>query len=365
MKSMKKLVLVAFVLLASVMVLAGCKMEAGSEGAKVPKIYEFTNEPQILTNYESPNSTGDEYIYVAFGDWPQKIKASEVTVDESKSKQMGMFTAYLGSDGNYYVKEKENASGSGDAYQYSDGTQAGQGGTSEKWFKVEPIVWRVLDKDYASTGKALLLAEKILISGIPYYSVDKVKRTIGGVEIFTNNYEHSQIRAFLNGLSYEYKESDSEDQSKKNEYEGKGFLQTAFTTSAQKLIAETTVDNSKESTFGRGETGGDNPYVCTNTSDKIFLLSEQEATTAGYDFDVYNVSDNTRIRVNTDYAKATGAYQSSTDGYGGWWWLRSPYCNDEDYALLIGTSGDADGINLVNNNRGGVVPALSISINGN
>ena len=336
MNAMKKLVLAGLVLLASVMVLAGCKMEAEPE-VKGPKVYEFTTEPQILTNYESPNGTGDEYIYVAFGDWPQTIKASEVTVDESKSKQMGMFTYYLGSDGNCYVKHNDD------------------------YYKVEPIIWRVLNKDYATTGKALLLAEKILTGGIPYY-VNTSSRTIGNATVYPNNYKYSTIRAWLNGL--DVVKSDSENDST---YKDKGFLQTAFTTSAQNLIEETTVDNSKESTFGRGETGGDNPYVCTNTSDKIFLLSEQEATTAGYGFVAYNEYGigNTRIRVTTDYAQATGAYQDSSAGSGGWWWLRSPRYSLENFARRIYNDGNANNLGGVSNMEVGVVPALSISMNGN
>ena len=347
MKSMKKLVLVGLVLLTSVMILVGCQMEAE---VKVPKVYEFTTEPQILTNYESPNGTGDEYIYVAFGDWPQTIKASDVTVDESKSKQMGMFTYYLGSDGNYYVKHMS------------------------KYYKVEPIVWRVLnskDKEYDELESPLLLAENILIGGIPYYSVYNVKRTIGGVEIFTNNYEHSQIRAFLNGLSYEYKESDSAEQIKKDEYKDAGFLQTAFIPDVHNLIANTIVDNSARSTTdAEQKLPQATKYACGYTKDKIFLLSEQEATTEGYGFAKYNeyVGDSkgttisTRIRVTTDYAKATGADQDGTTGSGGLWRLRSPFYYDECSALYIDDDGKDFSRNLVTTAEVGVVPALSISL---
>ena len=349
MKSMKKLVLVGLVLLASVMVLVGCKMEAEPE-VKEPKVYEFTTEPQILTNYESPNGTGDEYIYVAFGDWPQTIKASDVTVDESKSKQMGMFTYYLGSDGNYYVEHKS------------------------EHYKVEPIVWRVLTKDYKvpgengelqSTGRALLLAENILTGGIGYY-VNTGERTIGSATVYANNYKYSTIRAWLNG---KYEGDDTQHRT----HEGKGFLQTAFTDGALEFIAETTVDNTATSTIPNTLTEeekrsewdeGKNDNACDNTKDKIFLLSEQEATIAEYGFAAYNAREegNTRIRVTTDYAKATGADQNETAGYGGCWWLRSPYYGYRSYARSISVGGYATSYSIVWNADVGVVPALYIEL---
>ena len=311
-------------------------------------------EPTKLTTYTSPNNTGSEWTYVAFGEWPQTIKAEGVDVDETKSKTMGMFTCYLGSDGNYYVEQKENAYGSGTEYQYSNGKQAGQGGTSTKWFKVEPIVWRVLNKDYASTNKALLLAESILTGGIKWANS-------------RNNYMQSYIRQWLNGNSGTEETSD---------YNGDaGFLQTAFTEFAQKLIADTTVDNSAASTT---DAGNNLPQAdgCSDTTDKVFLLSETEATTGAYlkekgitdedyGFAIYSDSGkgNTRIRVTTDYAKATGAYQS--EGYGGWWWLRSPYSFREDVALVINTNGIANGNRFIDRTDAGVVPALSISLKGN
>ena len=338
-----------------------------------------TGQTGTASSTSTPQVTAP--IYKKFGDWPQTIKGTGVTVG-SGTLVRGGFTYYVGSDGNYYVKTEEKAYESGVAYKYSDDTQAGQGGTSEKWFKVEPIVWRVLTDNYSvprengelqSTGNALLLAEKILTGGIPYYSGYDVQRRIGGVKIFPNNYGNSQIRAFLNGLSYEYKESYSTKQIEKDEYKDAGFLQTAFTTEAQDLIALTTVDNSLTSTIpnilnAKEEAEywnkGKNEYACGNTKDKIFLLSEQDVTTEEYGFAEYIAygKGSTRIRVTTDYAKATGAYQEGTAGYGGWWWLRSPYCDDERYAHYIIQDGSAYLYDSVRYSDGGVVPALCIQL---
>ena len=313
--------------------------------------YQFTETVQA---YEYPDGqTGtasatsipkvDNPVYKKFGDWPQTIKGKDIEIG-SNTLTRGSLDFYVGSDGNYYVKTEEKAYDSGDQYKYSDGTQAGQGGTSEKWFKVEPIVWRVLTENYNSTGNALLLAEKILTGGIPWDD-DK------------NNYMESYIRKWLNGNSSSGEQSD---------YSGDaGFLQTAFTTSAQNLIANTIVDNSAASTTDAGQNKVQaTKYACGNTEDKIFLLSEQEVTTEGYDFDFYTKQGegNTRIRVTTDYAKATGTRQGQKTYEGGSWKLRSPLNSEINKLLSINSGGSAHINSDVSAIHVGVVPALSISL---
>ena len=355
--------------------------------------YKLHTKPTTLTNYTSSHAPEGEWTYVVFGDWPQNILKGDVEVYESEGKQMGLFTYYLGSDGNYYVKAEENAYKSG--YKYSDGSEVKQkdesNSPSTRWFKVEPIVWRVLTEDYKdpegkSTGNALLLAESILTGGVPYYvstdtrEITKEKETgteteTETVTVYPNNWQYSTIRAWLNGLDVVKSDDVQENDTT---YTGKGFLQTAFTESARDLIADTTVDNSAASTNPASDPNlwknGENPYACDNTTEKIFLLSEEEATTGAhlkadedYGFDEYSDSGegNTRIRVTTDYAKATGAYQDSTEGYGGWWWLRSPSCLNENLARGIDDRGDADSNDAVDISYGGVVPALSISLKSN
>lgn len=213
-----------------------------------------------------------------------------------------------------------------------------------RYFLVEPIKWKVITTNYK--GKVLLVAEDILTGHVPY-CVSSGNRTIGGKTVCANNYKYSTIRAYLNGR-YE-----ADDTQSKTEYAEKGLLQTAFTKSAQNLIAVTEVDNSLATTSDTK-----NKYICENTTDKLFLLSYSEVINYGF------TNCDKRIRKTTVYAKANYAYahQSTSDGYGGSWWLRSPYYYYSDHARFVASSGDLDYFCINVDDTGyAVVPALSIS----
>ncbi len=323
--------------------------------------YQFHSTVTYLAE-GTDGSAGTEATYVYFGDWPQTIKAESVTVDETKSVTMGSMTYYLGSDSNYYAKCTENgyyAYLSSDTYSNGD-TVAQVDANSEKYFKVEPITWRVLNP--SASGDKILVAESILTANVQYYGSSD-NRTLNEATVYANNYKYSNIRAYLNGTKNQFVTDGGTGTKFDVDWTNKGFLQTAFTTSAQALIATTTVDNSEDSTTDAGNNlTKASKYACDNTEDKIFLLSEKEATASDYGFTAWKQSGtgNSRIRVATDYAKANYAFQNTTAGWGGYWWLRSPY-RDSDCACNVGSDGYAGISNSVLLNYFGVVPALCLS----
>ena len=286
----------------------------------------LTQIPVVLENYSGTLSGG---TYYKFGDFPQTLSA--ISNYSSDTVYNGW---YLGGDGYFYAKIKENAYQTG--YKYSNGTDVAQdSANSYKYFKVEPIKWRKLTDSYS--GKKLLLAENILVN----------HRYAAGL----NNYENSEIRTYLNGT----------------------FWNTAFTASAKsKIDDETDLDNSAASTNPASNPNqwysGTNDYACGTTKDKIFLLSEKEVTTAEYGFAEYNVykgdsngtTESSRIRMITDFAKASGAWQNTTAGYGGWWWLRSPSYTGSTTARNVLYDGGARDNPYVGYTSGGVCPALSL-----
>ena len=311
--------------------MAACSNSSGGD-PQVVYVYggASQNETAASGAYKKTGTqtiNGVDYDIVTFGLWPQTKKTESVTVNEGETKTAGEFTYYKGIDGYWYAK------------------------LSDKYYKVEPIKWRVLTTDYNGTGKKLLLAENSLIAK-PYDAGNK------------NNYQNSKIRKWLNSNSNYAAASDHGGSG--------GFLKTAFTAAEQSAIAAASVDNSARSSNPDANAtiwnSGANPYAsATPTIDKVFLLSEQEATTSAYGFDVYNAykgdgthNESTRIRVPTDYAKASGASQSLTAGMGGGWFLRSPYYGHDQSARSVRCDGDASYLYLVPDIGVGVVPALCV-----
>lgn len=329
--------------------------------------YDYCYSTPIDCSTHKNATSSSTYVY--FGVFPRTVLPldSTVIIDENVNFTMGSNIYFKGSDDEYYAKVLEDAYSS--VNEYTDGTQAKKKTSSSyRYFKVEPIKWKVLSADYNKTGKALLFAEEILTANVPYYDYfyEKERRSVEETPIiYSNNYKYSEIRAYLNGLDYYYANKPDKT-SKKTDYTDKGFLQTAFTNVAQDKITVTVVDNSAASTADRGNNLSQQvKCVCANTQDKIFLLSEKEVTTGEYGFDwSYHKESNTRIRKPTDYAIANYVKQSSTVGYGSYWWLRSPKDDTSmlyDTALLVRDNGQANYSFDVRGCYYGVVPALTIS----
>ena len=211
---------------------------------------------------------------IYFGEYPQTIKADNVDITTTMDPR----GYYLGSDGAYYAKVI--AKPDSDDYKFSTGADVQQG--VAYYFRVEPIRWRILKEN---DGGALVICDGIIATH--RYDDD------------SNNYAKSEIRSWLN-----------------NE-----FYRMAFDSAERELIEMTEVEND----------GGD------NTTDRVFLLSVAEATTAYNEngFDEYMLaSDPRRCGQTSDYARATGAWMDTDSEYygNGCWWLRSAGINPNSAA---------------------------------
>ena len=304
------------------------------------------NTEELPTNYiDSPyilkagtdGSAGTEATYVLFGEWPQTVKTQDVEITEAIDQDKHL---YLGSDGCKYFKMQANPNAYNDGL-FSDGSSIVDG--TEYYFKVEPIKWIVVTNDYNGTGNALLYSEKILISGIHYdmtiyWLRDNsennfvFKRSSSkDKNIYPSNYEYSFVRAVLNGLSYiSHYGNTLIDSYKIDSYEIKfkdnGFLQNAFSSEGQNLIATTYVYNGSESMryysgtkVADGEESETIDLRCNDTNDKIFLLSKN---------DLIKFKEKTKYsddRSSSDLAKASNLYSQKS------YFTRTPDKEKVDY----------------------------------
>ena len=287
-------------------------------------------------NIEIFEENGICYLYL--GKYPQTVETDSNVISNLDNITTTNSLGYIEYNGAEYKKVTANPYESN--YTFINKSSIVKGNTY--YFKVEPIKWRILE---LNDGTYKLLSDMILDNTEFYQSTSN--RTINDITIYANNYEYSNIRAWLNG--YDGTTYDVDD------YTNKGFIDIAFTEEERKLINSTLVDNSLAST-GDSE----NLYGCNNTTDKIYLLSYADVTNTNYGFDDYD----TRCAIVSDYGRSNYCRMTIyTHLYGnGDWVLRSPNCNYGSYVHCVSYGGSI-GKNLsVKKSYYGVRAALEITI---
>ena len=274
---------------------------------------------------------GKQYVkagkQILFGRYPQSI-AREEAVDRMVKCGDGRYHSDF--DNCDYVRL--NADPYSPFVKYSNGKMVNRGALN--YFKVEPIVWRILR---ITGGVAYLITDNIIDCG-PYQALIKDKY-IGGEMVYANNWEHSQLRNWLNTT----------------------FIRDAFTADEAAII-QTTINNTANSGFY------DDEYSQTqkDTDDKAFVLAYKEIFEMRYGVGHY---DN-RSKKLTDYTKAKGV-QVHFDGtvYGsGLWWLRSAggqshYVAFVDYQGIIDINGYLVGCGVsIANTSIGIAPCIRIKL---
>ena len=240
--------------------------------------------------------TSAKYYY--FGCYPQTLKAEDVQI----TSQIDSRGYYIGSDAEYYAK------------------------VNDKYYKVEPIKWRILKKN---EGKALLLSEFI---------IDDMQ-----FSTYSNNYENSSVRHWLNETFYDY----------------------SFSSTEKERIILTAVDNSVQSTIPAQSHGTDydtdNPNTCPNTYDKVFLLSKYEVSLGKYGFTFAGEHDENREKNATDYAIARSGIDLNKYSYSNYWMLRSPDSRSNNY--IQGVDDGYASLSCEAHTPLGIVPAIWIKMN--
>lgn len=248
---------------------------------------------------------------------PPKKAAAAVTLSDPRTDAEGVSTWDCIYFGNYWQNDTN-----GD-------------GTADQNDVKEPVKWRVLSVE---GDDAFLLADCSL--DCKSYNTQYTSVT----------WETCTLRSWLNGYG-------SGSNAYGTDYSSDNFIDAAFSPSEQEAIRDTAVVNE------------DNPYWGTeggnDTTDKVYLLSVGEACTSSYGFSSeYAAYSDTRISVNTAYAKAQGASNSTfyTSLGSFWWWLRSPgHYSDGAAYVTVGGDGNYYGDNVSYSNHA-VRPALHLNL---
>ncbi|MCI5591565.1 MAG: DUF6273 domain-containing protein, partial [Ruminococcus sp.] len=291
---------------------------------------------------------------IEFGSYPQ----SEVTDADEIAKLETASESYLWVSYKYYSGTGERTDGEmepGDFMLYKDFYSDGEmfravtfyahrpsfsGGLKEKvhsfqdengyypnkvyYFKYEPLTWRVLDPD-----EGYVMCENVIDSQAYQNYIIKKDGKLYNSKDYTNyvsDWETCTLRQWLN----------------------KTFYNTAFSREEKMLIGTTYLENNST----------DGTWLSTDTADKIFVLSYNDAVNSAYGFDSSNEAfDEARKIKGTTYSKCQGLY---IDDEGvAYWWLRSPA--DSERVDLVSYFGWASPGAGVYGTGMGVVPAFKFN----
>ena len=269
----------------------------------------------------------DDEKTITFGLYPQTNVDDEDLIEELNELTDREPNGWYRYNGEYYAYKSANPYS--EDYEFENGTAIKK--YKGYWYKCEPIVWNVLSNN---NGEYYILSSVLL--DVQQYHYSTADRTIDGVKIYANNYEHSEIRCWLNETFYE------------NAFIlGKDYIQT------------TEVDNSAAST---GSTT--NQYACNDTEDKVFLPSYSDYNNTSYGFANTMGSTATRRCKTTDYARSLGAICSLKSGtlYNAYYWTRSPTSGYKSQVIYYDSDGCEQFNEGVNRTYRCVRPAMTIKL---
>ena len=230
------------------------------------------SKSDIGPGYEPAISVGDNIV--EYGFYPQSYVSDTSIINELEELEPINEKGWKKCNGDFYVKVTSNVVNE-ESYAFSDGTSITN--HQDYWFKCETIKWNIISHD---SNKYTLISSLLLDHGCYYSSYDT--RVIDNVSVNPNNYEHSDIRSWLN-----------------NE-----FLSTAFMFGNSNLL-ETSIDN---------------------LLDKVYLPSTEEI-----------VNRENVMALASDYSRATGSW--CNPNYNGSYWTRTPSENFNYASYNINSGG--------------------------
>lgn len=269
-------------------------MQSSVSDLRAPRIEQDSNMK------DKENVTWD---CVWFGSYPQsEVKSSDAIYSTLQNAGEWDSNNEITVDGERYRRMKKGDASFATENSSSPFYYIWPDSTTYHYFKYEPIKWRVLK----TNGSQALLLSDIVLDSQAYLAAEKDNIAV--------TWETSTLRSWMNGYGA------SSNQMGKD-YSEKNFIGSAFSSSEQSAILETSVVN--KDSLKHGTEGGN------NTLDKVFALSETDVYGNSAELHGFlnnsEILDEARKCTSSDYAKAMGVHS----GYGTSpkrcdWWLRSP-----------------------------------------
>ena len=219
---------------------------------------------------------------IKFGSYPQNVVSDMDLINKIAS---GVFSGETVINANTQLLTFENkqyatiAENPFNKSKFDNGKVVSAG--ARNYYLCESITWKVL---FENEEHQFLISDKAIDA--VQFNLSRSPHLADASHVFAaNNWEYSYARRWLN-----------------NE-----FFYTAFTETERQQIELVFLDNSDQNSYY--------PSTSANTLDRVFLVSHKE---------IFAIGDIGAL--TTDYAKARGAYSStSASHYGkGDWWTRSP-----------------------------------------
>lgn len=301
-----------------------------------PTISEVISDITYTATYESysiskgtPGITpiiSEDKTSIEYGFYPQSYVNDQTLIEKLNTLNYDTYNWCL-YEGNYYLKETANVFNGATSYTFNDGTIIEN--QKEYWFKCETIKWNILSKN----NNTYYLLSSTLLDAHDYYN-NYANRTIESKTIYSNNYEYSDIRTWLN----------------------KDFYNTAFRFN-NSYITSMNIDNSSNTTDNEN-----NKYVCNNTIDKVTLLSYKDYLNSNYGFETNkDQTSKTRECLTTEYTRIKGAWYSESIKFASGYWTRSP-SSEYSYCAYNVNSGGYLSSYAIDGSSHCVRPCITITI---
>jgi len=251
---------------------------------------------------------------VTYGIYPQTYVGNTLnSILENSMSSLGKERGWYVYNNEYYARNvaepfvdvKQTGAVVQTGVKFADGTTMVT--RNAYWFKVEPITWTYSDyfngNSYGLSSDEIVLSSKKILDAPQFlifeknaYQNNQYVRTIDGKAIYSNNYQYSNLRAWLNGYT------DYCDNNLVANHQA-GFLQYAFSNHNSYIMTKH-ISNQEPSNVSP------QVFLCDDTEDPVFIPSYTDCTSSN---SIYY----SKAAKPTDYALSKGAkfYGQNSNGY--------------------------------------------------